>query len=185
MTPEQARDLRSELESISKETRAVAEGALAATLTKRPPGGGWSVAEILQHLILTADAMLPRLEKAVVELELQNRKADGPAGLGVMGWLLVKALEPPPRMKSKTSKPFEPVQVDDPLGLPERLVERNAKLDALIARASGLATGTVKIASPFDERVRYNAYAAFRITLAHARRHLWQAREARAAAAQG
>jgi len=180
MTPEQARELKAELEVVSKEVRAVAEGIDVATLTKRPTNGGWSVAEILQHLILTADAMLPLTEGAIVELQRAGRKSTAPSGLGVMGWLLVKALEPPPRMKSKTSKPFEPLEVGDPLTLASRLLEKNAKLLSLIDRAEGLATTTVKIASPFNANVKYNVYAAFRITLVHARRHLWQAREARA-----
>ena len=59
----------------------------------------------------------------------------------------------------------------------ERFIETNATLDALISRATGLATTSVKVASPFNEKVKYNAYAALRIVLVHARRHLWQARE--------
>lgn len=179
MTPEQARELKAELEVVSKEAQAVADGIDATRMTKRPAGGGWSIAEILQHLILTADAMLPLIEGARAQLEREGRKSTAPAGLGVMGWLLVKALEPPPRMKSKTSKPFEPVAFGDPLILAGRLLETNARLAAAIDRAAGLATTTVKVASPFNASVKYNLYAAFRITLVHARRHLWQARALR------
>ena len=180
MTPDQARDLKAELDVVSKETEAVVADLGPAAMTKRPAGGGgWSVAEILQHLILTADAMLPLIEGALEQLEREGRKSTDRAGLGLMGWLLVKALEPPPRMKSKTSKPFVPVEVGDPLTLSKRLLEKNAKLRSLIDRAEGLATTTVKIVSPFNASVKYNVYAAFRITLVHARRHLWQAREAR------
>ncbi len=182
MTPEQARELKAELEVVSTEARAVAEGTDAAALSLRPPGGGWSVAEILQHLILTADAMRPLIGTALAELERTGKKSTSPAGLGVMGWLLVKALEPPPRMKSKTSAPFEPMPVHEPLTLTNRLIEANAKLLTLIERGPGLDTRRVKIASPFNASVKYNLYAAFRITLAHARRHLWQAREVKAQA---
>ncbi len=179
MTPDQARDLKAELEVISKEAQAVVVGLDPAAMTKRPAGGGWSVAEILQHLILTADAMLPLIEGALAQLEREGRKSTAEAGLGVMGWLLVKALEPPPRMKSKTSKPFEPVAVGDPQTLASRLLEANARLADAIDRATGLATTTLKVASPFNASVKYNLYAAFRITLVHARRHLWQARALR------
>lgn len=179
MTPEQARDLKVDLDLISKDIPSLTSGMDTAALMKRPADGGWSVGEILQHLSLTADAMLPLIDGAVAELERAGRKSTSPSSLGIMGWLLHKALEPPPRMKSKTSKPFEPVAVDDPLGLAARLVAENAKLSALIDRANGLATNTVKIASPFNASVKYNVYAAFRITLVHARRHLWQARALR------
>lgn len=179
MTPDQARDLKAELEVVSREARSVVAGLESAALTKRPADGGWSVAEILQHLILTADAMLPLIEGALAQLQREGRKSTATSGLGLMGWLLVKALEPPPRMKSKTSKPFEPVTFGDPLTLAGQLIERNARLGAAIDRAQGLATTAAKIASPFNASVKYNVYAALRITLVHARRHLWQARALR------
>ncbi len=182
MTPAQARSLKAELEAISKDARGLTAGMDAAALLRKPASGGWSVAENLQHLVLTADAMLPLVERAVENLERSGKKASRASGLGLMGWLLVKALEPPPRMKSKTTQPFEPLSVRDPLTLAERFIETNARLDVLISRASGLATGSVKVASPFNAKVKYNVYAALRIVLVHARRHLWQARAAKAGA---
>ena len=179
MTPEQARDLRNQLDAASKDVSALTSGMNAAALGKRPTAGGWSVAEALQHLVLTAAAMEPLAEKAIAELERDGRKATGPSGLGFVGWLLVKALEPPPRMKSKTSAPFVPLTIDDPLSLTEKLLDAHQRLDALIERAAGLATDRVRIVSPFNASAKYNLYAAFRILLAHTRRHLWQAREAK------
>ena len=37
---------------------------------------------------------------------------------------------------------------------------------------------TCFVISPFDKRVKYNMYSAFRILIAHERRHLWQAEQA-------
>ena len=179
MTPEQARDLRAEADAVSKGARALTAGMDAASLMKRPADGGWSVGEVLQHLILTADAMLPLAERAIVELERNGKRAKSPAGLGVIGWMLFKSLEPPPRMKSKTTPSFEPVEVSDPLTLTDRFVETNAKLSGLIVRASGMATTTVRVGSPFASRISYNLYAALRIILVHSRRHLWQAQVAK------
>lgn len=48
-------------------------------------------------------------------------------------------------------------------------------LTALLGRAAGVALDRVKIVSPFDGRVRYNAWSALRILAAHQRRHLWLA----------
>ena len=177
MTPDQARVLKSEFAAASKQAAALTTGMSPVALTTRPATGGWSVAENLQHLILSADAMVPLVEVAVVELEGADRKARGASGLGIVGWLLVKSLEPPARLKTKTSQPFEPIPVADPLALPPLLDAAHAKLEVLLTRATGLATGTVKIVSPFNARATYNVYAAFRITVVHARRHLWQAEQ--------
>lgn len=178
MTSDQARDLKAQLEAACADARRLSSGLDASALVRNPSSGGWGIAENLQHLILTADAMIPLIEGALKELEGAAKKAVGPSGLGLMGWLLVTALEPPPRLKSRTTKRFEPVSVTDPLSLTERFIERNATLEALVARATGLATSTVTVASPFNGKVKYNLYAAFRIVLAHARRHLWQAAHA-------
>jgi hypothetical protein len=180
MTPEQARDLKTQLSAIGEELNALTTGMDAEALSRRPSDGRWSVAEILQHLILTAEAMESLAEKAIIGLEKSGARPSGPSGLGVIGWLLVKSLEPPPRMKTKTTKPFEPLPVSEPLTLTARLHEANARLDNLITRATGFDTGRAKVVSPFNERLKYNLYAAFRITLAHLRRHLWQARETKA-----
>lgn len=177
MTHEQARGLSAELAAVSKQARALVSGLNSAALTERPPNGGWSVAENLQHLLLTADAMLPRAATAVARLEAESRKAKTPSGVGLMGWLLLKALEPPARMKSKTAQPFEPLSVGDPSTLLERLEAANQQLGRLIVRADGLAASTVKVVSPFNAKVTYNLYAAFRIMLCHSRRHLWQAEQ--------
>jgi len=180
MTPEQARELRTELSAVSEKARSVTEGLDAAGFMKRPPDGGWSVGENLQHLILTADAMLPLAEGAIAELERGGHKASRSSGLGLFGFLLVKSLEPPPRMKMKTTRPFEPLSVPDPLALPARFEEGNRQLAALIERATGLATTRLKVASPFNAKIKYNVYAALRIVLVHARRHLYQAEQAKA-----
>ena len=99
-----------------------------------------------------------------------------------MGWILMKSLEPPSRMKTRTTKPFEPVSVGDPLTRLDRFLDTNANLGRLITRATGLATNQVKVVSPFNPHVTYNAYAALGIVLVHARRHLWQAAQAKIAA---
>lgn len=175
MTPEQARELKAEVGEVSQLAQTLVAGLDADRLLKRPLTGKWSVAENLQHLILTADAMLPLAEAAVMSLERQGKRSSRPASLGALGWMLVKSLEPPSRMKTKTTRPFEPVQVDDPMTLIDRLQDTNGKLVALIVRATDLATTSVKVTSPFNASIKYNLYAAFRIMLTHTRRHLWQA----------
>jgi hypothetical protein len=50
-----------------------------------------------------------------------------------------------------------------------------ADLIAFLDEAADLALGKVKITSPFNEKIKYNAYSAFRLIPAHQRRHLCQA----------
>ena len=53
-----------------------------------------------------------------------------------------------------------------------------SKLIDLLHEADGLDLKKIRLISPFDKRVKYNLYSAFRIVVAHQRRHLWQAEKA-------
>jgi hypothetical protein len=52
----------------------------------------------------------------------------------------------------------------------------------LVRQAEGLPLGRLWIVSPFDRRIRYNAFACLTILPRHQHRHLWQAEQVTAAA---
>jgi hypothetical protein len=49
---------------------------------------------------------------------------------------------------------------------------------ALTRAADGLPIDSVKMASPFNAKVRYNIFSALSILARHQHRHLWQAEQA-------
>jgi hypothetical protein len=57
-------------------------------------------------------------------------------------------------------------------------LERQQRILETIDRSRGVELDTIKIASPFERRVRYSMWSSFCVTAAHARRHLWQAERA-------
>ena len=67
-------------------------------------------------------------------------------------------LEPPRTDREAAIRDFDEAQKD---------------LTDFLRKAAGRALDKVKIVSPFDGRVRYNAWSALRIMAAHQRRHLW------------
>jgi hypothetical protein len=85
------------------------------------------------------------------------------------------SLEPRPWLRFKTTAPFQPVQIGPLAGvLPGFLKPQDAIVRALRS-AEGLELEASTIRSPFNEQLRYNVYAAFRIVETHERRHLRQA----------
>jgi hypothetical protein len=149
---------------------------------RRPPDGGWSAAECLEHLNRTAERFLPVMEAALAEappLERPGRRLRRDP----MGWLLWRIMPPPVRlMRAPTGPAFRPEG-----GVPSReLADRfrhlqRAQLD-LVRRADGRAIDRVRVASPFNPKVRYNLYACLTILPRHEQRHLWQAERAAMAA---
>ena len=63
------------------------------------------------------------------------------------------------------------------------LEARQVRVVALLQQAQGRRLDQVKVVSPFDSRISYNLFAAFRLFAAHERRHLWQAERAAGAGA--
>ncbi|RPJ80585.1 MAG: DinB family protein [Acidobacteria bacterium] len=144
---------------------------------RKPGDGGWSVAECITHLNLTNQAYLPFVREAI-----GRGKRDRPSvyRLDIVGWLLYRITEPPAgRFKSKTAPGFSPAAVADRSSTLQSFNQLQGKLLDELHAADGLNLGRLKIASPFNRRVRYNLYSCFRILAAHERRHLWQAEQVR------
>ena len=172
----QLEQIRREVEEASARARKLVAGLTDDQLRRRPAPGRWSVAECLVHLSKSAEVNLPRVDAALDEARERNLRGDGPYHLDFVGGLLKWSLEPPYRMKVKTTAPFEPQDVEPAQALP-RFLASQAEILARVDRAPGLALDQVKITSAFNSKVRYNAFAAFHIMLAHVRRHLWQAEQ--------
>ena len=167
----QLQTLDAELSDARERVHRLARGLSEEAWRNRPSPERWSAGEHIVHLNLTSRAFLPLLDEA-----LRNAKAgEGPYRRDFIGWLLGRVIEPPVRMRVKTTAPFVP-SLAEPMDSALRDFDASQdELAALLPRAAGLAIDRVKIVSPFDGRVRYNVYSALRILTAHQRRHLWLA----------
>lgn len=87
------------------------------------------------------------------------------------------ALEPPARLRTNTTRNFEPTIIEPVDELLPRFVRLQQELIAQIRSSRGLDLTHVKIVSPVSSRIRYNLFSYFHIIAAHQRRHLWQAEQ--------
>jgi hypothetical protein len=166
--------LAGELSAINSRLHLLVETSTPEAFVRRPATGGWSPAECIEHLSLTSEAMLPRIRAALGTAP----GGAGPFKTGLLAGLLVWYLEPPYRQGARTPPPFVPEGVHDRESVLLRFGSLQADLAALLDQAEGKALDRVRIASPFAENLKYNLFAAFRILLAHQRRHLFQAERA-------
>lgn len=145
------------------------------TFQQRPQPDSWSAAECLGHLNLATVAFLPLFDAALAGSDRRPVAEDHRYRRDFAGWLLTRILEPPFRLKVKTTTPFVPVAV----GTREEVLREFAGLqDALTARVAaceGRDLERRRVVSPFNARVKYNLYSCMTILTAHQRRHLWQA----------
>jgi len=126
--------------------------------------------------------MLRELRAAVDRARRLQRPGPKRYRRDLVGWLLWKSISSPGRFKSKTIPAFVPTS-DRPI---EEIIAEFDRLQAeqiAVARdADGLPLQSVKMVSPFNASVRYNAFSALSILSRHQHRHLWQAEQASRAA---
>ena len=143
----------------------------------RSAHGGWSVAECIEHLNLTAEVFVPGLRAAVAAGQGIRAKPGQKFRRDVMGWLLWKIMPPPARMKSKAIPAFIPAADAGRAEIVARFEDfQHKQLDVLRA-ADGLDLQALRVPSPVNAKIRYNLYAAFGIIPRHQHRHLWQAEQ--------
>jgi hypothetical protein len=173
----QLQQIDDELRAARERLHRLAERVPPERWAERPPQGGWSPAECVEHLNLTSRAVLPELQRALAEAKALGGGAPSRYRRGMVGWLIWRSQRPGGGMKSKTPASFVPLATASPAEQRaefERLQEAQA---ACLVAGDGLPLQRVKVASPFGP-IRYNAFAALSILAIHQLRHLDQAERA-------
>jgi uncharacterized damage-inducible protein DinB len=167
-----------DLSRMARETDARVESLVRplsdAQLRWRPADGGWSIAEVLEHLCLAHDSYDAVLGKIVDAPDAPRADADAPWSATLAGGMLVRSFASDRRTRApKIFRPgFEPRPdvLDAFLARERQLLARLARL----ARARTVDLRRVKLASPVTRLIRMNLGDALGVLVHHARRHLGQ-----------
>lgn len=175
--------LREELDAATAMLHRIVGPLDDAMWRRRPRTGSWSAGECVEHLNATSRAMLPLLRDKLRDAHARGWTKPS-ARLDFFGWFLSRSLEPPVKRRFPTTQPFIPVTVGARDTVLRDWDSLQRELAGLLIDADRLSLTRIKITSPFNARIQYNAYSALRITTAHQRRHLWQAEQALSAIAR-
>jgi hypothetical protein len=173
----QLREIERDLHAAGERLHRFARATSDSRWSERPAPGSWSAAECVEHLNLTARAILPRLREALDGARAAGGTPPARFRRGVIGWLIWRASQPTTRMRAKTGSAFEPVATPPPAELLAEFDRLLAEQIATLQRADGLPLQRIRVRSPFGP-VSYNAFAAFSILAVHQHRHLQQAERA-------
>jgi uncharacterized damage-inducible protein DinB len=151
-------------------------------LTRRPNDGGWSIAEVLEHLIVSADSYLERLRSLIPE---NGGRVAGPEArwkptLG--GGLLVWSMRSP--RKSPAPKMYKPSPTPRPHAL-EEFLRRQEEVGRLLAEAGSMDWRRVRMRSPVLPIVHMNLGDALTVLVVHAERHAGQIERVKVSTSQG
>jgi hypothetical protein len=156
--------------------------ALVAPLTEvqfnwSPATGGWSVAECIDHLNVTARLYLPRIDEAIAEAIRRGLYGDGPYTHDLLGRLFVLSMEPPAKIKVKAPESFRPGARRARSEIMAAFRAYQVQFVDRLRQANGLDLRRAKVHSPASSWIKVSLNSGFALMLAHERRHLWQAHQ--------
>lgn len=178
--PAEPPSLLAELRRTADAFRALAEPLTPAQLAWQPPSGGWSVAHVLEHLVLANGAYATALDRCLTRAIPGTGEVDWrPSWLGerfrrAVAPEATRRLPAPPSFRPPRALPAPRADA-----LPEFLAIQ-ARIAGQLERAGGADWVRTRFASPVSSLLRFNLGDAFAIVAAHTARHLGQARRIRA-----
>ncbi|MFL5575654.1 MAG: DinB family protein [Gemmatimonadaceae bacterium] len=181
--PDTAESLDEQLVATGCAARAIVGGLTAVQFNWRPAAARWSVGEHLAHLNLVDASYLPHLDAMLARTAVAARTTH-PARPRRLGAWLVRATEPPVRLKVRTARRFVPASrrdapALDPGAVLAEFASTRQALRERLARASGRDLDAIQARyTPGLGPARFVVLSLgqwFALTAAHDRRHLWSA----------
>lgn len=160
----------------SEHARRIAGHLTPAQLLWQPEPTAWGVGQCLEHLRISAVFYFDPMEASLA----RARAAGYNATPGhrprhtLMGRMLIWAISPRTKLRTKNPKKISPVTVDAETVLLEFLATQD-RLAAAMTAAVGVNLSKARMRSPMNALFHLNLADAFEVLVAHAERHLNQA----------
>lgn len=175
-------DYRLQFERLAREADALVSPLTDDQFNWRPVPGGWSVAECIDHLNVTARLYLPLIDEAIAEAIRRGLYGEGPFRHDLLGRLFVLSMEPPAKIKVKAPESFRPGALRARSEIMAAFGAYQVQFVDRLRQANGLDLRRAKVHSPASPWVKVSLNSGFAVMAAHERRHLWQAQQVIAAA---
>ncbi len=168
--------LLTELDRIEHRTRVAVTGLPESKFREVPPEGGWSIAQVFEHLCVVNAAYLDGPLPAAIAKARQRGPANAPWQASfVGGWLTRSLAEGAKSMPAPAPWRVGPTAREHVV---DKFLASVARLRELVLAADGTDLG-VGLSSPASGLIRMNLGDALRIMVVHCHRHLAQAERAR------
>ena len=168
-------EYRQEFERLAGEADALVAPLTDDQFNWNPAPGSWSIAECIDHLNVTARVYLPRFDEGIAEGVRRGLYGEGPFTHDVVGRLFVRSMEPPVRLRVKTSAVFQPPPRRSRSEIMAAFRAYQVQFIDRLRQASGLDLRRAKVHSPAGSWLKMSLNSGFALMAAHERRHLWQA----------
>jgi hypothetical protein len=173
--PEDVTPIIAEVREVSDEADRLFGQLTSAQLNWKPAPDSWSVAQCLEHLIAMNADFFPAFDAIARGDYRPPFAARIPLLPRLWGPLILKAVQPDARGRVKTRPRFVPSSSDVSGDVVSRFRAHQDDLAARMGRMADVDPRQVAVVSPMTSAVAYSLFDAYRIVVAHERRHLAQA----------
>src|SRR5688500_14918506 len=165
-----------ELQKLAEDSMKVFGRLTAAQLNWKPSAEQWSVGQCFDHLITTNTSFFPDMERVAAGGHRNTLWARLSPLSGFFGRFILNALDPVKGRKIKAPRAFLPVSSDVEAAVISRFAQNLSEVSARMRATEGADLRRTVITSPAMALVTYSLLDAYRIFVAHGRRHFEQAR---------
>ena len=174
---EKIQQWKKELAHVTDQFDSEFGGLSVNQLNWKPDAGTWSIAQNIDHLLITNRSYLAIPEKI--------RKGEYKVPFlgkfkfitNFFGKEILKGVRPERDKKMKTFRVWEPAQSDLPQNILEDFKAAQNQLMAMVEASGDLLEKNTVISSPANKNIVYSLEAAFDIVISHEKRHFNQAKE--------
>ena len=171
------------IEGLVKELQAVASDASkvfgklsAAQLNWKPSPEQWSVGQCFDHLIKTNSTFFPDMRRVAAGTYRSSLWGRVSPLSGFFGRFILKALDPEKGRKTQAPRVFAPAKSEVEADVILKFVRHQSEVAALMRETAGANLRGLKVTSPVSPVATYSLLDAYRIIVAHERKHFEQAR---------
>src|SRR5258705_8142738 len=168
-------DFRRQFEQLSKHADALVGPLTDAQFTWQPSPNGWSIAQCIDHLNVTARLYLPLLDEGIASAIRQGLYGEGPFTYWWLARLFTRLLEPPPRLRMKGPAAFQPPPARTRQEIMAAFRAYQVQYIDRLRQANGLDLARARGRSPAASWIYMPLGSGFAVMTAHERRHVWQA----------
>ena len=174
--------MNEELPKLIDEAHAIAEDAQKIfghlsieQLNWKPKADEWSVAQCFDHLIVTNVGNFPRIEKIANGEYKPSLKERLPLLPRFFGSMILKAVQPQAQRKFKAGPRFQPASSAIGGDIIAKFKAHQEDVIDYMKKSNRLNLKKVIITSPVASFATYSLLDAYKILVAHERRHMAQA----------
>ena len=173
---EDLQNLQHQWQAIKTEAQHLLADLDDAQFNWHPSSHAWSIAECLDHLIVTGRQALARIHPTISDARSQGLLSQGPFRYGRLEKWIVRLVEPSPKSKFKVPKGYAPSSNRPYAELVPTFFRLQEEFLDCLHQANGIDLSKVKVDNPVIKWFRLSLGQYLALHAAHERRHLWQAR---------